>query len=60
METINAEIDIPTDLDEGDVLDATDIRKIHDMYQGIKDKSIPVANNYSRITGTNEIGGEFA
>ena len=46
IETIDGEIDIDmaADLDIGDILDAADVKKIHDMYEGIKDKSKSVAS----------------
>ena len=51
IETIDGEtdIDMAADLDIGDIIDAADVKKIHDMYEGIKDKSIyllPVLLNH--------------
>ena len=45
IETIDGEtdIDMAADLDIGYILDAADVKKIHDMYEGIKNKSISVA-----------------
>ena len=46
METAlpSGEMETGSDLDIVDKLNATDVERIHDLYEGIKDKSVPAAN----------------